>query len=146
MGYGATGITVAGQGSVPRGEDAYAYCYNGAPYAGANADIIVINYGANDRLQKEAYLRGYSRFLHLVRSSNRNAIIVVLSAFYGVYATELNDVVQSYNAEHHDGIIFIDTTGWIPQDPLHPLRDGHSIVAANLTQRLSKMLGICIDL
>ena len=39
-------------------------------------------------------------------------------------------------SDFNDHVIFIDSTGWIPADPLHPWRDGHKTVAAHLTQAL----------
>ena len=66
----------------------------------------------------------------------------VLSAFYGVYPEALKALVEKYNSENGDSIKFIDTKGWIPKEPLHPLRDGHRIVAENLTRELKRIFGI----
>ena len=37
-------------------------------------------------------------------------------------------------------IIFINSTGWVPLEPLHPLRDGHRIIAENLVPILKEKL------
>lgn len=141
MGYGAVGMTTSGQGAVPAVEHAYPYCYDGVPYQGADADVIVINHGANDNRKDESeYINAYLRFLHLVRKRNRNAMIIVLSAFYGVHEKALGKMVQSYNAENRDSVVFIGTDGWIPREPFHPLREGHKIVAEHLTEILKKLL------
>ena len=80
------------------------------------------------------------KLLKLVRSRNRNSVIISLSAFCGVYPKELEEAIASYNKENDDHVYFIDSAGWIPKDPLHPLRDGHEIVADRLTERLRKIL------
>lgn len=141
MGYGAVGVTHGGCGSVPKAAEAYPYYFAGEPMESCNADYIVINHGANDaRATAEEYTGEYVKLLKLVRSRNRNSVIISLSAFYGVYPKELEEAIASYNKENDDHVYFIDSAGWIPKDPLHPLRDGHEIVADRLTERLRKIL------
>ncbi len=141
MGYGAVGMTTSGQGAVPKVNEAYPYCYDGAEYGDARADIIVINHGANDvRSEETEYIREYNEFLQLVRKRNSKAKIVVLSAFYGVHEKALGNLVQSYNEKYNDTILFVGTDGWIPQEPFHPLRDGHRIVADKLCDAINDLL------
>lgn len=141
MGYGATGICGSGCGSVPRAAEAYPYNFAGSPAKPQGADIIVINHGANDRgASAEKYTSLYEEFLKLVREINPESKIVVLSAFCGAYTDALKSMVESFNAETGDNIYFIDSTGWIPLEPLHPLRDGHKVVAKHLTEALKKLL------
>lgn len=141
MGYGAVGVTKSGQGAVPAAPDAYPYLYNGVKAKPFGSDIIVINHGANDAWGScEAYIAQYEKLLHIVREINPSSTIVVLSAFYGVYPKELSELVERFNKENNDDVKFIDSTGWIPKEPLHPLRDGHKIVAEHLTEELKKIL------
>lgn len=136
MGYGATGLTHGGCGSVPKAIEAYPFCYHGAP-ANHNADYILINHGANDmRSSAEAYLQEYEKFLLLVRKLNPSAEIIVLSPFCGAFAADLPHFVQKYNRNHNDKIHFIDSGSWVPPEPIHPLRDGHKIIAGHLTNAL----------
>ena len=108
----------------------------------ANADYIVINHGANDMGADAAlYTEGYKRFLKLVRSRNEKSKIIVLSAFCGAHAKELAVAVADYNRENTDNVYFIDSSGWVPVEPFHPLRDGHRIIAEKLTQILKD---ICV--
>ena len=142
MGYGAVGITKSGQAAVPKVEESYPYCYANAPYAGAHADYIVINHGANDsRATTEDYVRGYLRLLDLIRSRNPQARIIALSAFCGNHAKGLGEAIANYNAEKNENICFIDSTGWVPKEPLHPLREGHKIIARHLTEALGRIIG-----
>ncbi len=141
MGYGAVGVTKSGQGSVPKAAEAYPYNFDGSPAKAQNPDLIVINHGANDRGKPaKLYTAEYRKLLQVVREINPNAKIVVLSAFCGVYPAELQEMVETYNRETGDTVHFIDSAGWIPAEPLHPLRDGHSIVARHLTEELQKIL------
>ena len=47
-----------------------------------------------------------------------------------------------YNEENGDDIFFVDATLWVPLAPLHPLRDGHKIIAEKLTAILKEKLGL----
>lgn len=133
MGYGAVGITRPGQGSVPKVAQSYPYCFDGAPVSYGHPDYILINHGANDRGSgKERYIREYRAFLEQVRTAHPSSKIIVLSAFVGVWPEELSEMVTAFNREFNDDVFFIDSTGWIPKEPLHPLRDGHRTVAEHL--------------
>ncbi len=137
MGYGAVGMTRAGNGAVPRPGLSYPFCFNRAPYENSEADIIVINHGANDRgATPDEYIAFYVEFLHLLRSRNAKAKIVVLSPFCGVYVTELERTVRIFNEQNNDDVVFISSEGWIDKKPLHPFRTGHKIVAQKLAEKL----------
>lgn len=141
MGYGAVGVTKSGQGSVPAAPESYPYLYDGVKSKPFGSDIIVINHGANDRGNgAEMYINQYEKLLHLVRELNPNSTIVALSAFCGAFPKELEALVERFNKENNDDVKFINSTGWIPEEPLHPLRDGHKIVAEHLTEELKKFL------
>jgi len=141
IGYGAVGTTKSGQGSVPKASESYPYNYAGSPAKPSGASVIVINHGANDRgASAERYIAGYRDLLEEVIKLNPDTPIVVLSAFYNVHVPQLKVFVAEYNKEHMADIKFIDSSGWIPKEPLHPLRDGHRIVSEHLVEEL-KALG-----
>lgn len=131
--YGAVGITKGGcGGTLPAGE-MYPYCFENAPTACDHPDFVVINHGANDRgAASEYYLEGYRNLLIQIRETHPEAKIIVLSAFVGVWPEELEAMVSAFNQERGDDVFFISTSGWIPKEPLHPLRDGHRIIAEHL--------------
>ncbi len=140
MGYGAVGVTRGGCGSVPKATESYPYNFEGSSAKAQNSDIIVINHGANDRgNSEEKYITEYIEFLRLVRKINPASKVVALSAFCGVYPEALKRAIDTYNAQEGDNVYFIDSTGWIPPEPLHPLREGHKIVAEHLTRTLKDM-------
>ncbi len=143
MGYGAVGVTKSGQGGVPKAADAYPYCFEGMPVPYASPDYVLINHGANDgAATAEVYVAEYKKLLELIHKMHPKTQMVVLSAFVGRYPQELDKMVAEFNAQYGTSVLFIDTTGWLPKEPLHPPRDGHQTVAKNLTAILKKELGL----
>ena len=133
MGYGAVGTTRAGCGKVPPAAEAYPYNFDGSPITRAQPDYILINHGANDRPKPvETYLEKYAELLDVIRSMNPDATIISLSAVCGAFHQELGEMIKEYNEKNGCKVHFIDSDGWIPVSPLHPLRDGHTTVAKNL--------------
>ena len=143
MGYGSVGITKSGGGGVPKVADAYPYYFHNHPIEPSGAEIIVINHGANDYMASaEEYINGYKELLDIVRNINPTAKIIVVAAYVERFNSELGEMIENYNTEKNDHIYFINTKGWIPKEHIHPTRDGHRIVANNLTNKLREILGI----
>lgn len=143
MGYGAMGLTKGGNGGTPKAIEAYPYAFQGAKREYESCDYIVINHGANDMYGPiEIYLKEYEKFLDLVRSINPKAQIVVLSTFYGYANKELGEFICSYNESNRCSILYVDSAGWVPPEPLHPLRSGYKVIAEKLTQRLKEEFGL----
>lgn len=141
MGYGAVGTTKAGCGSVPKVYESYPFYSHGNPMPSANADYIVINHGTNDMSKdRESVKIEYESFLKLVRDRNPKSKIICLTPFGGYHAELIAEIVEEHNKEYSDNVYYINSTGWIPQQPLHPLRDGHKIVAEHLAEVLKNIL------
>lgn len=141
MGYGAVGLTRSGSGNVPRVGVAYPQVFDGCPYAGEHPNIVVINHGANDSASTpDRYIARYGELVDLIREIHPEAKIVCLSAFCGNFAADLDAFVQRYNETHDTPIYFINSTGWVPREPLHPLRAGHRAIAAHLSEALRAIL------
>jgi lysophospholipase L1-like esterase len=141
MGYGAVGATRAGQGKVPPAAEAYPYNFDGSPITRPEPDYILINHGANDRGHSaEEYTEKYAGLLDVIRKMNPHAKIFALSAFCGGHHEALGKLIEEYNRANGTDVVFIDSTGWIPVEPLHPLRDGHNTVAEHLVPILKELL------
>ena len=141
MGYGAVGATHAGSGSVPKAAIAYPQNFDGSPITHKSADYIIVNHGANDRgWAVETYLAEYENLLDVIRTRNPSSVIVSLSAFCGAHHEALGEMIARYNEKNGCRVHFIDSTGWVPVEPLHPLRDGHRIIATHLVEELKKIL------
>ncbi|MBE6546567.1 MAG: hypothetical protein E7668_03890 [Ruminococcaceae bacterium] len=141
MGYGAVGTTRVGQGYVPVAQEAYPYNFHSSPVTRPQPDYIVINHGANDRSKPaDQYLAGYEKLLDVILAMNPGAKVIALSAFCGAHHEELGAFIAKYNEKHAANVTFIDSTGWISPEPLHPLRDGHRAVAEKLVPILKDVL------
>ena len=140
MGYGGVGLTRIGCGGVPRVGEAYEYCFNAHSTDMPSPDYIVINHGANDQWwdDKTEYLSRYSELLDIVYSKHPSASVFVLGPFCGWCYEELKNFVENYNLKTGRSVVYINTHGWIPSQPLHPSRDGHKIVAEKLIEFLRK--------
>lgn len=141
VGFGGVGVSVGGCGSVPKAIESYPYNFADSPAVSQNPDLIVINHGANDSWRPaDIYISEYWEFLKLVRKMNPDAKIVVLSAFMVVHPAELGQMVMDFNEEFRDNIYFIDSAGWVPREPIHPLREGHIRIAEFLSEELKNIL------
>ena len=138
--YGAVGLTRSGNASVPRAGLIYPWVYDGVPYTGEKPDYVVINHGANDRgTGAEEYILRYRELVSLVHEINPGAQVICLGAFCGAFDTELRAMVQALD---FNWLHFISTKGWLPPEPLHPLRDGHIIAAERLCAELKTLFGL----
>ena len=143
MGYGAVGVTKGGCGNVPAAPDAYPFCYEGAPIPQYEPKVIVLNHGTNDGgASDELFLEQYTKMLEVLATTHPEAEIVSLSPFYGKKDAIVQKSVEAYNLCHEKKVLCILSTGWIPPTPIHPDREGHRIVAAELTQRIKDYLGL----
>lgn len=141
MGYGAVGVTRPGQGKVPAAPVSYPYNFDGSPISRPEPNYIIINHGANDRHHAEQeYLEKYEELLNVIRSHNPHAKILALSAFCGAHHEALGTMIRAYNEKHECEVAFIDSTGWVPEEPLHPMRDGHAVIAEHLTELLKEWI------
>ena len=135
MGYGGLGTTKSGAGGVPPVESSYPYYSDNRPMESLNADIIVINHGTNDRnSDRKEFSEAYYSFLKSVRERNPDSKIISLTPFSGCLADEINEIVTKYNKDYSDNIFYINSTGWIEKEPLHPTRSSHKIIAENLSK------------
>ena len=139
--YGAVGVTRAGCGSVPRAGLIYPYVFDGVEYTGEAPDVVLINHGANDRAASaEEYLSRYAELIDMIHARHPNAVVVALGAFCGAFDRELSALEQEYNDQHEKGFRFISSKGWVPLEPLHPLREGHRTIAGHLIPLLREIL------
>ncbi len=141
MGYGSVGATRGGQGRVPAAPQSYPFCYEGVPLDIPQADLVVINHGANDyAATPERYAEAYTELLDRVRARSPRAAVFAVSAFRGTHRETLAALIPKYNEANGCRVHFIDTAGWIPPEPLHPHRDGHETVAAHLAPVIREIL------
>ena len=133
-GYGATGVTKGGCGGVPSAQQTYPYCFENAAVSYPPADFTLINHGTNDQHNPHLFKEGYAALLDLVFQKNPGARVACLIPFCGAYRQALKELVPAYAKENgkEDHLILIDTEGWLPPQPLHPLKEGHALAAEKL--------------
>ena len=141
MGYGAVGVSKSGQGGVPAAATAYPYNFENSPITRPTPDYIMINHGANDRrVTPEVYVEKYGELIDLIRKMNPTSEIISLSAFCGAFHEELGRFIAEYNEKNGTRVAFIDSNGWVPLEPLHPLGPGHTVIADNLAPILADVI------
>lgn len=140
--YGAVGMTKSGSGEVPKFNESYPWCVEGKEWVDPYApDYIMINHGCNDRGHTaEEYVEEYEKCLDMLRNRYPNVKIIMLSAFIGAHAEELKAFHKEYIEKTGADITFIDSTGWVPEKPTHPLVEGHKTIARRLIDKLTKIL------
>lgn len=140
--YGAVGMTKSGSGEVPKFNESYPWCVAGKEYIDPyQPDYIMINHGCNDRGHTaEEYVEEYEKCLDMLRKRYPAAKIIMLSAFIGAHADELKAFHKAYNEKYGTDIAFIESTGWVPEKPTHPLVAGHETIARHLIDKLTKII------
>lgn len=137
IGFGAVGTLKSGSGEVPNVIESYGYVYDGCANEEQKADVIVIAHGANDAGRTdEEFSISYTKFLRVVRSHNSDAQIFAMSPFLGRFEDTMPIIVDEYNKNYADEIKFISTKGWLPREPIHPLKPGHSHAGGLLAEAL----------
>ena len=135
--YGAVGMSKGGNGGVPKAIEAYPFYADGVPFPGEDPDLILLNLGANDRKKEaELFIPAYREFLEMIARRCPRSEIVVLSPFCGAHAGPLKEAVEAFSEEHARPVGFIDSTGWVPPEPLHPGEEGHAVIARHLEASL----------
>lgn len=142
MGYGAVGSTKSGCGGVPKAAEAYPYCFEDAPIS-HSADFIVVNHGTNDRdAAPEAFRKEYRHLLEVILQANPHSRLAVMLPFCGAFPKEIRETAAEAGRDTGREILVVDTAGWLPAEPLHPLRDGHRSAAERLTAALRQGFGL----
>ena len=143
--YGAVGVTHGGNGGVPRAADMYDYCFEGCPVSYEPVDYVLINHGTNDAWQEahiQQFAACYRELLDRIVARNPHARIAAIIPFYGCFADELRALIPAYNREKGTSVLLIDTTGWLPQEPIHPLYAGHRLAAERILPTLRRAWGL----
>lgn len=138
--YGAVGVTHGGCGGVPDAVSAYPYCFSGVPTTYASPDYVLINHGTNDSWGDcpQRYTACYTQLLDTIYARHPHTQVIALVPFCGACRQQLLALIPTYNQEHNKAIFLIDTEGWLPLEPIHPLREGHELAANRLAAILKE--------
>lgn len=126
VGFGATGLTVAGSGSVPALPSAFALLYPGAPRSfSPPPDLIVLNEGTNDQNASAAAVSAALQqvLAGLLAATPASTRIAVLRPFGGFQAAALQAGIAAAGSPR---VFYVDTTGFfntafgVDSTGLHP--------------------------
>ena len=144
VGFGRQGLTIVGNGGVPKAQDAFNWFYSGVPRDSWQPDIVVINQGTNDRGTAGAtFAPLYNSFLGLVRTAYPNAKIVALRPLVGDFGGEISAQVAARKTAGDAKIFYVDTAGWTSNgdftDGVHPNQAGSVKIADKLVTALQAL-------
>lgn len=137
-GYGAVGVTKSGCGEVPAAAQMYPFCFDGCRVSYPPCDYIVINHGTNDRRNPDEFEQKYYELLSVIYNRNPESKIIAMVPFIGAFRNEIHETVKKFNKQNNTDIFVVDTDGWVPSEPLHPLRESHFKAAQKLTAVLKE--------
>jgi lysophospholipase L1-like esterase len=144
VGFGRQGLTVGGNGGVPKAQDAFNFIYAGVPRDGWQPDIVVINQGTNDRATAgKDFAPLYDTFLGIVRTGYPNAKIAALRPLVGDFGAEIQAQVTARKNAGDSKIFYVDTGGWTAPadftDGIHPNESGSVKIADKLFAALQAL-------
>ncbi len=144
VGFGRQGLTIGGNGGVPKAQDAFDWFYSGVPRDTWQPDMVVINQGTNDGgAAGQTFAPLYAAFLGLIRTAYPSAKIVALRPFGGAFATEISAQVATRKAGGDAKVYYVDTSGWTAgadfTDGVHPNQAGSVKIADKLTTALQAL-------
>lgn len=144
VGFGRQGLTIGGNGGVPKAQDAFNWIYSGVPRDTWQPDIVVVNQGTNDRSAAGAtFAPLYGSFLALIRAAYPNAKLVALRPLVGDFGSEISAQVAARKAGGDAKVYYVDTAGWTASadftDGIHPNQAGSVKIADKLAAALQAL-------
>jgi lysophospholipase L1-like esterase len=143
VGFGATGIIVAGSGGVPALGKSYPLLWAGQPRSFTNPepDLIIYNEGTNDGSSITSGMLAVVRALLLAAP---NAKQLLLLPFNGSHAAELKSVVATLG---NNKVVYGDTKGFFntadSSDALHPYGYANiAFIAPKLASLVTPLLSL----
>lgn len=145
VGFGRQGLTIMGNGGVPKAAEAFNWFYKGQARDDWQPDAVIINQGTNDRATMgAAFAPLYGSFLQLIRTAYPAAKIIALRPFVGAFGTEIQAQVKARNDGGDKLVYYIDTAGWTADadftDGLHPNVSGSVKIKDKLVAALTPIL------
>jgi lysophospholipase L1-like esterase len=144
VGFGRQGLTIVGNGGVPKAQDAFNWFYSGVARDSWQPDIVVINQGTNDRGTSGAtFAPLYDSFLGIIRTAYPDAKIVALRPLVGDFGSEISAQVAARKTAGDAKIFYVDTAGWTSNgdftDGVHPNQSGSVKIADKLMTALQAL-------
>ncbi|MCX6378602.1 MAG: GDSL-type esterase/lipase family protein [Armatimonadetes bacterium] len=136
VGFGATGLMLAGSGGVPGALDSFNLFYAGCPRDTWQPNVVVVNQGTNEpSIPSKEYQLLYARYLSMLRKAYPKAKIVALRPFNGAQEASIKAAVDVCHGDGDSKVYFVDTAGWYSGN-LHPNIEGSAAIAEKLSKAL----------
>lgn len=144
VGFGRQGLTIVGNGGVPKAQDAFNWFYSGVPRDDWQPDLVVINQGTNDGgASGETFAPLYLSFLGQVRTAYPLAKIAALRPFGGAHGADVSAQVAARKTGGDANVFYIDTAGWTAPadftDGVHPNVSGSVKISEKLVTALQAL-------
>lgn len=146
-GFGGTGLTTAGAGSVPASNANFPYKYASNAYSpAAQPDAVVIHYGTNDGADGPTFQGLYETYLATIRAARPDALILCLvpPTKDAAYATPITDAAATIDnvAVRRLFPVMGSAPGANYQDGVgHLNQTGAAVLAAYVAGQLNSLLG-----
>ena len=144
VGFAGQGILKAGNGGVPKANDAFNWLYQLNPRDPWQPDMVVINQGTNDSdADASTFQAGYTEYMTTIRTAYPNAKIVALRPFNGSQAAPIKAAVDARVAGGDPRTYYVDSNGWLGSsdytDGVHPNEQGSGKAARALVTALQQI-------
>ncbi|WP_412989174.1 SGNH/GDSL hydrolase family protein [Pediococcus siamensis] len=135
--YGATGITTAGSGGVPKASDYLNFDMAGVPDQCEQPEWVVLNYGTNDRKNRKVFLTEYRQYIYQLLDRVHSIPIIILKPFVGVYSKEIDILASEF-----PNVFPVNTSDWEASytDDLHPDSYGSKLLGIELARVITDIL------
>jgi lysophospholipase L1-like esterase len=146
VGFGRLGITVPGNGGVPRAIESFPYVYGKVRFGGDRPTAVVVNLGTNDAKAPGAvFTDEYLRYLKAIRNAYPHAWVFAVRPLNGAHEKDIVAALKQLKDDKRT--LYVDTTGWIAAekdttDGVHPNLAGHRKVAEKLAAAIRKAASI----
>lgn len=146
-GYGGSGLTVTGSGSVPIANTSFASNYSGSVYSPAQKPIVVVvEQGTNDGgASSGTFQTALTTYLQTIRAAYSKAVIFCVGLPSNTHAADMATVVAAmadsrmFYLNYTSGV-FTTTAGVDTTDGTHPNLSGSAKIAAKLSSDIQTQL------
>lgn len=134
--FGATGVTTSGSGGVPKASGYLNYDMHQLRDHCQKPELIVLNYGTNDRQNAGLFVEAYKKYLQMLKKKVTDVPIVVVKPFMGALSEEIDQLKRELM-----NIQVIEAKNWVATytDDLHPNAEGSKMLGIALAERLSDL-------
>jgi len=141
VGYAGQGVLQVGGDGVPAAGSSLGLVRAGVPAAPATPpDVVVVNFGANDRSSPTEFQQAYADYLAQLRQRFPTAALVALPPLNAARSLDIAFAVRRRQVLGDGLLTYLPTAGWLPPDSfldgVHPTAAGHARAGERLASAL----------